>query len=332
MNGRYRSVLKKSVEKLTTIGQDLARPECVLATSNGNLYTSDWRGGVTVLNAKGKQRSFLSRDQSFTPKPNGIALLSNGEFLLCHLGDESGGVFQLNEEGDLQSYLLEVDKQILPPANYVHLDSHGGGWITVSTTKIPRAAAYRRDVADGFIIYCDKAGAKIVADNLGYTNECVVSPCANYLYVNETFAKRLSRFKIHGKGQLGKRETVAEFGVGTFPDGLTFDSEGRVWITSIISNRVIRVTNDGHQTLILEDADHSHLQVVESAYRNGQLGRPHLDQVKSEKLKNISSLAFGGKTLKIAYLGCLLGDSIYSMTAPIAGWTPPHWNFSGPSI
>ena len=108
---------------------------------------------------------------------------------------------------------------------------------------------------------------------------------------------------------------------------MTFDAQGGVWITSIVSNRVIRVTPEGDQEIVLEDSDPDHLAWVEEAYQAGELGRPHLDGVKSKRLKNISSLAFGGPDLKTAYLGCLLGDSIAFFRSPIAGVAPAHWSY-----
>ena len=42
----------------------------------------------------------------------------------------------------------------------------------------------------------DEAPARVVADGLGYTNECAIHPSGQWLYVNETFARRLSRFRL----------------------------------------------------------------------------------------------------------------------------------------
>jgi hypothetical protein len=72
------------------------------------------------------------------------------------------------------------------------------------------------------------------------------------------------------------------------------------------------------------------LQMVEFAFQEGNMGRPHLDVVRSKKLKSISSLAFGGEDLKIAYMGCLLGDSVYAFASPYQGHPPTHWLFEGP--
>jgi sugar lactone lactonase YvrE len=315
-------------ESLAFVGSALNRPECVLSTRQGDLYSADWRGGVAHLLPSGEQRLYrgLAPDGREL-RPNGIALNADGSFLVADLGAERGGVFRLERDGRVGVFVDRVDGIDLPPCNFVFTSQDGRTWITVSTRKLPRAAAYRPDIADGFIVMVDGKGARIVADQLGYTNEAAVDPSGRWLYVNETFARRLSRFPIGACGDLGRRELVSEFGAGTFPDGIAFDVEGCAWITSIVSNRIIRVFPDGCQQLILEDADAEHVAWVERAFQNNELGRPHLDTVRSERLQNLSSLAFGGPDLRTAYLGCLLGDRIATLRLPVAGHPLTHWNY-----
>ena len=316
------------LESTDFVGTGLVRPECVLATASGDLYTADWRGGVAHLRPDGSQALYAGTlPDGRKPRPNGIALRPNGNFLLADLGEALGGVFELARDGLVRSVVLRADGIDLPPTNFVHEDAQGRIWITVSTRHRPRAAAYRADVADGFIVMADERGARIVADGLGYTNEALPSPDGQFLYVNETFSRRLTRFRIGSDGSLNAREAVTTFGAGTFPDGLAFDIEGGVWITSIVSNRVIRVAPDGSQQTMLEDNDPAHLAWVEQAYCGATMDRPHLDQIKSTRLRNISSLAFGGPDLRTAYLGCLLGDSIARFRTPVAGAPPVHWNY-----
>jgi sugar lactone lactonase YvrE len=317
-----------ALDEVTFVGEGLVRPECVLATRAGDLYTADWRGGVAHRRADGSQVLYSAALPDGRPaRPNGIALRANGSFLLADLGETAGGVYQLGRDGSVRAFVLRADGLDLPPTNFVYEDAQGRVWITVSTRQVPRAAAYRADVADGFIVLADARGTRVVADGLGYTNEALPSPDGQFLYVNETFARRLTRFRISAGGGLYSREVVTRFGAGTYPDGLAFDAEGGVWITSIVSNRVIRVAPDGSQQVILEDSDAAHLAWVERAFQAGEMGRPHLDGIKSRRLKNISSLAFGGPELRTAYLGCLLGGSIAAFRSPVAGAPPVHWNF-----
>jgi sugar lactone lactonase YvrE len=317
-----------ALQSLRFVGGGLNRPECVLATARGDLFTADWRGGVAHIRPDGSQALYAARLHDGRPlRPNGIALRADGSFLLADLGESLGGVFQLDRAGNVRPLLERVDGIDLPPTNFVHEDGTGRVWVTVSTRHQPRAAAYRGDVADGFIVLFDRRGARIVADDLGYTNEALVDPSGRWLYVNETFGRRLTRFRLNADGELSARETVAEFGAGTFPDGLTFDAEGGVWITSIVSNRVIRIDPEGRQQLMLEDCDPAHVDLCERAFVAGEMGRPHLDTCGGRWLSNISSLAFGGADLRTAYLGCLLGDRLACFRAPVAGHPPTHWNY-----
>ncbi len=316
------------LEDIGSIGSHLNRPECVLTHQSGLLFTSDWtdNGGISIISTNGNVQRILSRENTFTVRPNGVAIEPSGSFLLAHLGNDDGGIYRLHPDGALEDLITEVDGKPLPPSNYIHLDQQGRSWITISTRKIPRADAYRQDIADGFIVLIDKHGCKVVADDLGYTNECLVHPDGQRLFVNETFSRRLTCFDIEANGNLSNRRTICEFDAGTYPDGMTFDTSGGIWITSIISNRVIRVQEDGSQQIIVEDLDPEHINIVEAAFQANELGRPHLDKAKSKQLKNISSLAFGGHDLRTAYLGCLLGDHIAYFKTPYSGVAPVHWD------
>ncbi|MFS8085072.1 MAG: SMP-30/gluconolactonase/LRE family protein, partial [Acidobacteriota bacterium] len=251
---------------LKFVGTGLVRPECVLATSDGMLYTADWRGGVACTRPDGSHTLIAASLPGSRPlRPNGIALRRDGSFLLADLGETAGGVYALSRSGAVQPFLERVDGVDLPPTNFVFEDTTDRVWITVSTRRVPRAAAYRADLADGFIVLVDARGARIVADGLGYTNEALLSPDGAWLYVNETFGRRLSRFRVRADGSLHGKEIITTFGHGTYPDGLAFDADAQVWITSIVSNRVLRVAPDGATTLMLEDADPAHVERCEQA-------------------------------------------------------------------
>jgi sugar lactone lactonase YvrE len=317
-----------ALANLSWVGDGLLRPECVLATANGSLYTSDWRSGVAHLRPDGAHTLYRAQPvDGETLKPNGIALCADGSFLLAHLGDERGGIFRLRRDGETTPVLTQVDGADMPPTNYPLLDANGRLYATVSTRLKPRALGYRKTCNDGFIVMSDADGARIVADGLGYTNEIAFDASGQWLYVNETFTRRLSRFPVYGDGSLGEKEVFTEFGAGTFPDGMAFDEEGNIWIVSIVSNRLIRVDRDGEQTTWLEDVDATHLENVEAAYQSDTMGRVHLDRVHSHLLKNISSIAFGGPERRTGYFGCLLGDRLATLPVPVRGLRPVHWNY-----
>ena len=323
-----------ALESLRWRGEGLSRPECVLAHRSGVLVVPCWEGtgGVDVLCPDGTQRRVLAdapkvhgRDEAF--RPNGIALEEGGTVLLAHLGETAGGVYRLWSDGGWEAVTEAVDGAPMPPANFCTRDHAGRLWFTVSTRVTPRADDYRRDAATGFIALHDgEGGTRIVADGLGYTNEVAVSPDGARLWVNETFARRTTRFEVGADGALMGRTVVAEHGHGTFPDGLALDEEGGVWVVSIVSNRVLRIAPDGGVETMLEEADADHLAWVEAAYEADAMGRAHLDGVPSRHLRQLSNVAFGGEDRRDAWLGCLLGDRIAGFRAPVAGMAPAHWD------
>jgi sugar lactone lactonase YvrE len=98
------------------------------------------------------------------------------------------------------------------PTNFVTVDRRGRTWISVSTRREPRQDAWRPDIADGFIVLADATGARVVADGLHYTNEIRPDPSGRWLYVVETFGRRLVRFSLGDDGGLSGRETVVTLG------------------------------------------------------------------------------------------------------------------------
>jgi hypothetical protein len=309
-------------------GAGLSRPECLVTHESGLIFAADWleTGGVAIVGPDGGVDRIIAKRPIDNPlRPNGIALEAGGTFLIAHLGQETGGLFRLYADGRCEPVLLDLAGEPLPPCNFPLIDSRGRVWLTISTRKVPRALDYRPDAASGFIVLIENGTARIVADGLGYTNECALSADETTLFVNETFAQRLTRFSVQDDGSLTERATVARFGPGTFPDGVVLDAAGDFWITSIVSNRVIRVSRDGRQTTILEESDPSHLDEVELAFHAGRMGRPHLDGSPARTLRNISSLSFGGPAMGEAYLGCLLGDRIAMFNPPTRGISLPSY-------
>jgi sugar lactone lactonase YvrE len=296
-----------SPDSLERLGTGLHRPECVVVDRDDSVYVPDWRGGVTRIAADGSQQTWLARQGLVDLRPNGIDLMPDGSFLLANLGG-AGGVWQLHRDGRAVPFLTEVDGTPLPPANFVARDG-GRTWISVSTRHAPRQTAWRRDVADGFVVLAERGGARIVADGLHYTNEVRPDPTGRWLYVVETFGRRLRRFRIGTNGDLSGAETVVTLGHGGFPDGFAFDRAGRIWITSLISNRLLRLGDEGIET-ILADENEEHVAAVERAFVAGEMRTEHLGPIPGTTLQQLTSVAFGVDQRHV-FLGSLHGDCVY---------------------
>lgn len=315
-------------DELKTVAHGLNRPECVLALGDGSLIAAHGAGGYSLVSPKGEVAHRLIESASErTYVPNGIALAPDGRVLFADLGAKAGGLFAIDKQGKLSTLLDSMDGVPLPPSNFVFVDEHNVLWFTVSTRRIPRSEAWNHDVTDGFIGVMDARGPRILADGLGYTNEIAVSPDGRWLYVNETYSQRVSRFALEGTSstpELGPRETVAQLEGADLPDGLAFDAYGGLWLTCIASNRVLLVRPDGDVQNILADTDETHASLVARRVRDNTLQQADMQTPGTSRLGNVSSIAFGGADMRIAYLGCLLDDRIRSFESPLPGFALPH--------
>lgn len=311
----------------TRVGAGLHRPECVLTTACGDLYVSDERGGVTRIAADGTHTLFAGQTQDGRPLgANGFAMLADGSFLVAPLA--GGGVYRLQRNGRSEMFLDEADGRRLVCPNFVLLDEQERLWICCLTQQDRTGlTSYSRRHRDGYIVLADRRGARIVADGIGFPNEVRIDPSGRYLYTNETLATRLLRYRIRADGSLGPCETVAEFDESNLFDGFTLDSCGGAWITTLVSNRLWYVAPDGAVRLLIEEANPEQLARLTELQKTGSVSRALLYEEHGTRLRNISSLAFGGPDLRTAYLGSLMGEHLLAFRAPVAGMRPVHWDF-----
>jgi SMP-30/Gluconolactonase/LRE-like region len=174
---------------------------------------------------------------------------------------------------------------------------------------MPRQQAWRPDCADDFIVLVDRKGARIVADGLHYTNEVRPDPSGTWLYAVETFGRRLTRFRIAVNADLSESETVVTLSQGCFPDGFAFDRTGRIWITSLISNRLLCLDRDGIAK-VLEDVNVDYVAAVERAFASGAMRKEHLGPIPGTRLQHLTSVAFSADSRDL-YLGSLHADCVY---------------------
>ena len=65
--------------------------------------------------------------------------------------------------------------------------------------------------------------------------------------------------------RLGTAETVFSLDRGFFPDGFAFDEDGGLWVTSLVSNRLLRFHRDQLE-IVLEDVNEGFVERVEQAF------------------------------------------------------------------
>jgi sugar lactone lactonase YvrE len=86
--------------------------------------------------------------------------------------------------------------------------------------------------------------ATVAADDLLFPNGMVITPDGGTLVVGESFAGRLTAFRVATDGSLEERRVFAEGG-GLVPDGICLDAEGAIWSANPVANEVMRVREGG---------------------------------------------------------------------------------------
>ncbi|MBO9465830.1 SMP-30/gluconolactonase/LRE family protein [Tropicibacter sp. R15_0] len=324
-------------QDLKFIGQDLERPECILAERDGTLWVADGRGGIMQIAPDGQQ-SLILQDQDmpnqksgFTERlvmaegslPNGLAFDENGDFLIANWGTER--LEKMTRSGETVTMLDNIDGQRIGKANFVTRDRKGRLWLTVTTTMQPWTDHVKTNSRDGYIALIDEKGARIVADNLCGTNELRFDANEEWLYVAETTARNITRFRVQGDA-LVDREIYGPSNLGGFNDGIAFDAYGNLWTTLIMADRLVAITPEGDVLTILDlGGDPDALAALDAAWEAGTVTPELMGAAGGDVCRWMASLTFGGPDLKTVYLGSLQGTRIPYFTSPVAGLPLLGW-------
>ena len=306
---------------LTYTGQDLMRPESIIAQPNGTLWVSDGRGGITRINPDGSQQFF----GGLGGEPNGLAMADDGSMYVANIG--TGTIQRLYPDGRTEEFLTEVDGVKLTSANYVYLDSQNRLWIAFSTRESRYRYAVTQPRPDGYIILLDEKGPRIVADGIYFTNEVRLDAEERYAYVAETMKSRILRYRVQPDGSLTDQEVFGpdRLGIGGFVDGFTFDADSNIWVTTVLRNGVGIITPDGDYHVVFEDARADMLDNFEEKLAAGTAKITDMILASGPTLQLITSITFGGPDLHTAYIGSLGMNRLPTFQSPVAGRPMRHW-------
>jgi gluconolactonase len=328
-----------SVDRSTIqyIGQDLQRPECILAERDGTVWAADARGGVTRIDPSGEQQLITQQasdsfDLDADPAaslltgtlPNGLAFAENGDFLISNFGTDR--LERMDRTGRTTVLLDGIDGQWLGKVNFVLRDSKNRLWVTISTKVNPWSDAITTSVCDGMIVLVDEQGPRIVADGLYFTNEVRLDAKEEWLYAAETTGKRVSRFRVTADG-LGPRETYGPDSLGRgVIDGIAFDAFGNLWATMVFADRLVAITPDGELFELLDDGNKNAVDKFETEFASGKpVSFDTLYANGGTICPWMASVTFGGPDLRTVMLGGLRATRIPCFQSPVAGLPMVHW-------
>ncbi|MGA2190195.1 MAG: SMP-30/gluconolactonase/LRE family protein [Steroidobacteraceae bacterium] len=321
---------------IQTIGTGLQRPECILAESDGTLWSADARGGVMCIRPNGTQQLVAQKVHrgidvdnptslilGGATLPNGIAINRAGDFLIANFGTDA--VELMHRDGSSRTLYTHVDGQPLGKVNFVLCDSRDRIWFTVTTRLVPWTRSINEKAPDGYIGLIDGRGIRIVADGFVGTNEIRFDATEERLYVVESNARRISRLRAHPDGSLSDREIFGPADLRGTPDGFAFDEFGNLWITIVQTDRLVALTPEGELLTLLDDCDADLAAVYDRHFYAGTMTPEVMAATKGSIAPWMASLTFGGPDLRTVYLGSLMGTTIPYFRAPVAGLPMAHW-------
>jgi gluconolactonase len=326
---------------LQFIGQDLQRPECILAERDGTLWSADARGGVVRIAPDGSQQvvtekrsaHFAAADSEATrflqgTLPNGMAFARNGDFLIANFGTDCLEV--MSRDGNLRVIADSIDGEPIGKVNFVLRDSRDRIWVTISTKIKNWMHALRTDLKDGYLALYENGRFRIVAEGFGFTNEVRFDKNEEWMYVVETTGGCITRLRINEQGNVAARETFgpSNLGKGAWPDGIAFDTYGNLWGTMVYSDKLFILTPEGDLRILLDEGDPEKVDALEQAFFRNHVTEDVLFVTGQGIAPWMASVTFGGPDLRTVYIGSLKGKNIPYFRSPVAGLPMVHWNDS----
>lgn len=327
------------------VGNDLQRPECILAEPDGTLWAADARGGVTRIDPDGSQHfvgqhvddrfsaSASSTSQDLESKfthgtlPNGLAFTSRGDILISNFGTDLLEV--MTRDGATRTLYDTIDGMPIGKVNFVLRDSRDRIWLTISTRVNPWTTAAASRVCDGYIAVVEGSRLRVVADGFHFTNEIRLDAREEWLYIVETTGPCISRMRldesIPGEVRLMNREVFGPSHLGGMPDGIAFDARGNLWCTLIMTDQLIALTPDGDKRLLLDDGDPQASRNLLERFDAGTLRPEDMQRARGTIAPWMASVTFGGTDLRTVYLGSLMGTRIPCFRSPVPGLPMVHW-------
>lgn len=218
------------------VAEDLVFPEGP-RWREGKLYFSDFLDQrVAALDpATGKVETIVKLDDD---APSGLGWRADGTVLIVSMEKQQLVAF----DGTLVSVVAELGHLAGGRTNDMVVDAKGGAYIGNFGFDMMRGAEPQKTV----LIYVSPAGeARAVADDLFFPNGMVLLEGGRVLVVAETYANQLTAFDVAEDGSLSGKRVFAKFGEDVFPDGISADDKGKIWVSTARDGRCVYVSEGG---------------------------------------------------------------------------------------
>jgi sugar lactone lactonase YvrE len=240
----------------------------VVSEGHAFLEGPRWHGGALYA-SDFFTRSVLRWDGDGSPttvceveaQPSGLGWTPDGDLLVVSMVDRrllrktADGLAEVASLRDVAPW--HCNDMVVDAAGRAYIGNFG--WDESTDPRIVSTTVSRVD-PDGTV--------RVVADDLVCPNGMALSPDGRTLFVNETFAARVTAFDVDDAGDLSGRRVWASFADREFatvtealdsgvllPDGMALDQEGAIWLADCHGHGATRVAAGGEVLERIETGD-----------------------------------------------------------------------------
>jgi gluconolactonase len=240
----------------------LDHPECVTTGPDGTLYAGGERGQVYRISPDGKRVDEFASTGGFCL---GLTLDLEESIYVCDLGKHA--LMQVTQNGVVSMIADAVEGVKIQTPNFSVFDSKGNLYFSDSGQwKTGNGVVWR--------LAYDRTAKLFAAGPFHFANGIALDAQERYLYVVESNRDRVVRIEINSDGSAGKVEIFAE-GLARIPDGLAFDANGNLYVTTYASNCIYRISPDRKVELLCRDEEN----LLLCQPTNCAFGGPDFDQL-----------------------------------------------------
>jgi gluconolactonase len=253
----------------------LRHPEGVTIDEEGNVWCGGEGGEIYRIRRDGSDIELVASTEGFTL---GLAFDGNGNLYTCDLKHAS--VFRLSvADGSLEPFADGSEGRKIRIPNFPVVDQRRNCLYVSDSYDMeepgPGIWKFGLDTGEGDLWY-DRP--------MTFANGMALSSEGDFLYVAETFARKITRIPILGDGTAGESVTFVE-GIERLPDGLAFDAGGNLYVSCYEPSRIYRVSPDRKIELLVDDPEaHTLCHPTNCAFRGEELftsnlGRWHITRI-----------------------------------------------------
>jgi len=276
------------LSEVKTFVTALDHPEGIAVGRDGKLYAGGEAGQIYRIACDGKTTEIIANTGGSCL---GITLDREENIYVCDKGNRQ--VVKVTQRGDIGIVAECVGSRKLICPNFSAFDSHGNLYFSDSGAWKECNGIIYRAFPDGRV-------ETFAYGPFHFANGIALDARERFLYVVESNLDRVVRLQINADGSSGAPEVFVD-GLARIPDGLAFDANGNLYVTTYGSNAIYRVSPDGYAELLCEDDECAVLcQTTNCAF-----GGPDFDQLFVSNLgaSHISKLDLRAKGHPLWHLG-----------------------------